>query len=128
MRTVSNSQTLVLHFLEEAEKMIHLPSVSSPEYTNTHTPLTSALSTTFHQWEGSAQQDRGEIFWASHAQCMWTCNTSMTTHKHAHIQTCLVWLSCSKLFLQSTRHFVIPLFSFQRQHHGSMGGPQKIDQ
>lgn len=95
MRTVSNSQTLVLRFLEEAEKMIHLPSVSSPEYTNTHTPLTSALSTTFHQWEGSAQQDRGEIIWASHAQCMWTCNTSMTTHKHAHIQTCLVWLSCS---------------------------------
>lgn len=79
--------------------MIHLPSVSSPEYTNTHTPLTSALSTTFHQWEGSAQQDRGEIMWASHAHCM--------QQKHDYTQACAHsdMLSLAQLFPQSTRHF-----------------------
>lgn len=76
--------------------MIHLPSVSSPEYTNTHTPLTSALSTTFHQWEGSAQQD------------MSTCSLHVDMQqKHDYTQACAHsdMLSLAQLFPQSTRHF-----------------------
>lgn len=56
------------------------PSTSSG-YTNIHTPLTSTLSTTVHQREGSTQQDGG---------------VGASTRKRS--QTCLVWFSSSEVF------------------------------
>ncbi len=64
------------------------PQPLSWEYKHSHTPLTSTLSTTFHQREGSAQQDRGAIFGAMHAHCTRTCTpTLVLPDKHMHTHT-----------------------------------------
>lgn len=119
MRTVSHRQTLVLHFLEEAEKN-DTPALSllSRVYKHSHTT---------HFCSVNYLSSVGRVSTAGQRENLLGLSCSMHVdmqHKHDYTQARAHsdMLSLAQLFLQTARHFVIPLFSFQRQHHGSTGG------